>query len=501
MGAPERRSRAWPRLPLAALILAGIEAALLVSRKLPLGLEGVWVWPWRSHPVMPGLVALAGAGFFLLAALAVGDGIRKRQEPGRGKTALLVILLALAQLVLTLCLAADEPLWPARAAGSTLSDGAFGYYSIATRIESPIQFLAVYDARLTGPLAYPQRVATHPPGPTLLCYFVRQACLAHPALTARLERLIYDLTTFDATLTLAAGGAVTSAKLTPADGVIALIVPGLLALLAAGCVPLMYALTGQLYSKRVGIIAAFLTAGLPALCLFVPSIDGVAAAFGLATLALFVAGLQRGKWGAFVLAGLVWGSGLLWTYGLLSLALVMAALLLVRPQWRARAQAAALVGAGALLPFVLLALTTGYHPLAALRGSLAVQEAIMREFGRTYAAWVPMNFWDVVLFLGGLAIICRGGTARALRGDGAPPLARVLAMAVVVQMLFLLISGETRGEVGRIWLPQFALFLPFAAAALEPITEGRMLATTGLIALGQVVFMLAMYGMVRVVGF
>ena len=168
MGAPERRSRAWPRLPLAALILAGIEAALLVSRKLPLGLEGVWVWPWRSHPVMPGLVALAGAGFFLLAALAVGDGIRKRQEPGRGKTALLVILLALAQLVLTLCLAADEPLWPARAAGSTLSDGAFGYYSIATRIESPIQFLAVYDARLTGPLAYPQRVATHPPGPTLL---------------------------------------------------------------------------------------------------------------------------------------------------------------------------------------------------------------------------------------------------------------------------------------------------------------------------------------------
>ena len=505
---PEPRSRAWPRLPLAALIIAGVEAALLCTRQLPLGLPGVWVWPWRSHPVTPGLVAFAGAAFFLLAALAFGDGIRKRQEPARAKAALLVILLTLAQLVLTFCIAADEPLWPARVAGSTISDAAVGYYSIATRTDGPARFLADYHAHLAGPEAYPQRVATHPPGPTLFCYFVRQACLAHPALMDRLERMVYDLTSFDATLTLAAGGSVTSAKLTQADGVIALIVPGLLALLSAACVPLMYALARQLLAgetpalrgRRVGIIAAFLAAGLPALCLFVPSIDGVAAAFGLATLALFVAALQGGKWGAFVLAGIVWGLGLLWTYGLLSLVIVMALLLVAQPRWRNRAQAAALVGVGALLPFVLLALTCGYHPLAALRGSLDVQKAIMAQFGRTYSAWVPMNLWDVVLFLGGLAILCRGGTQRALR-KGSAPLARLAAFGVVLQMLFLLVSGETRGEVGRIWLPQIALFLPFAAAAFEPITEGRMLATAGIVAIGQVGFMLAMYGMVRVVGF
>ena len=74
---------------------------------------------------------------------------------------------------------------------------------------------------------------------------------------------------------------------------------------------------------------------------------------------------------------------------------------------------------------------------------------------RSYATWLPFNLLDLVLFSGvPLTIAFAGGVAAAvgaLRRGAAGP-AEGLTLVTALLVVVLLLSGSTRGEVGRIWL-------------------------------------------------
>jgi hypothetical protein len=494
-------------LALGTLVLALVEIALLVTHRLPLGIPGVWVWPERACLLTPGYTAGVGVTVFILAALMVGDAIRYHTQPRGWHVALLVLLTTGAQFTLTTCIALDEPDWPLRIAGSSLSDAANGYYSVAARPGPLKAFLADYDLHLNGPAAFPARVATHPPGPVVLTRLLYRLCLARPALLGKLGGFIFSHTGVGAFELSQAGVGITSADAGLYTGTIAVAVPFLFALIASLCIPATYWLAAQLFDRRTGLLAALLAAGLPSLSLFLPCIDGIAAALGIAALALWVAALRRRSPAFAWLAGLAWALGTLWTYGLTSLIVPLAALVWAlwrgadRPARRDGVGIAAAVVAGFVVPYLALVLWAGYHPLAAFHGSIAAQKTIMHDYGRGYSPWVFLNLWDVVLFLGGLALPTVVGLAWTWRNAERGGFARAAAIGVALQLALVLVSGETRGEVGRIWMPQMLALLPFGAVALRGVFGGRMLTAAGVVAVAQAAFILAMYASLRVVGF
>jgi len=82
---------------------------------------------------------------------------------------------------------------------------------------------------------------------------------------------------------------------------------------------------------------------------------------------------------------------------------------------------------------------------------------------RSYGLWLLFNLLDLAMFLGvPVAIVWATRTAASL----VPPRSSVngLRLATAAGLIVLLLSGQTRGEVGRIWLPLMPTLLVAALA-------------------------------------
>jgi hypothetical protein len=101
---------------------------------------------------------------------------------------------------------------------------------------------------------------------------------------------------------------------------------------------------------------------------------------------------------------------------------------------------------------------------------------------RSYALWLLFDPLDLALFLGlpvALTLVLRA----ALPGEGGPVATR-FRLTLLAGVALLVLSGVTRGEVGRLWIPLMPALLASAlVTGAEDPSRGEALGQGALLAL------------------
>ncbi len=272
----------------------------------------------------------------------------------------------------------------------------------------------------------------------------------------------------------------------------------------AVAVPAVLVTAAQVQDRAAARRAAPFVVLLPAVVWAGVSADALLAglgALGLAALALALGpGRGRPRWLWTVVAapaaGLLLGASLFLSYGATLLAVPAAALVLLR-----------LVRTGAVRPGRgredrTVALVVGLAALGVLAvvGAFALHgfgwwEGFALVRGRYYAGWGrdrPFWYW-VWADLAALALAVGPAVVTALAPAGrqatGSPGTLVLARSALLAVGLAALSGMSKGEVERIWLP-WAVWMPLACARLPRVVAGRWLA-------GQVVLTLLLEHLFR----
>jgi hypothetical protein len=228
--------------------------------------------------------------------------------------------------------------------------------------------------------------------------------------------------------------------------------------LTAVAVPATVRLTA---SERAGRAAAPFVALFPGAIWVGVSADGLFAGLTATGIALLAYGMARKSVPAAVTGGLLLGASGYLSYGLVLIFVIVAAVVLAVPggrrlAWWAAAGAAVVVAAFTAAGFDWL---TGYH-LVTRRyyQGLAAQ--------RPYAYWVWADLAAVAVAAGPMGAVVLRRATRALRRRTVLGGAWLLPLAAATAILAADVSGYSKAEVERIWLP-FAVWL-MAGAALVP---------------------------------
>ena len=446
--------------------LAAATAVLLflISARVPSANgPAEWQWPWRpAGSAATGLVF----GLVLAAALMIPLvywAAHNRRTDWRWALPLLVIL----GWALLLDLAQAQPGGFRRVFDALASRHTFGYVFDAGIAPDSRTLLADWPAASAG---LNQHSRTHPPGPLLA---VRALDLVGHRLPGDPvgERGLISAAA-ESLRRQAVRAAVRRGK-APPD----LPAPGTLVLLAL-LLPLFSALTAwPLHRLATGLglepgaalLAAALWLTVPARAVFTPSLDQALPFLGVTAAACAVAG---GRWRA-LLAGGVLALAVFFSYGYLGV-VPLVGLLALLPQSPAGEDASPestgwvrrlswsrglLCAAGFLLPWIALALLTGYDPWASFRTAVEQHRAIAVA-SRSYGTWLVWNPYDLLLLLGPAVLVPAAASLIGRGHESWRPAFRVLAWGWWALLLGLLLSGTVRGEVGRIWL----FLMPFACA-------------------------------------
>lgn len=485
------REAGWRRLSWISLaagaVIAVIACELLWLRSLPLGIEGQWTWPLRDLPItlnfatFTGVIVVAGAAVYVLYLL--GQNIKSDQY------AIALILCGIAALGMMSGLLMSQSLPMTATAQTTSALAVMPYYGEAIRYPAIGELLASYGD-LSGYSTRADRIQTHPPGPVLYYALVRTMAHVLPGISDFGKRLISSEGVPPEQLpNLVRGYA--GVEMTSDDIAIGL-VASLLLCSTVALVPLGVFLLGiGLAEARYALLAALVSAVIPSLIVFVPTIEVAGAVLVLFALAASVHALKRGSLWLGAAAGILWAAAFFWSMGLLATGGGLLGALL----WYAadgkklgRSILVAAIGACAFVGvFALLWAAGGYSVVDNVREMMAVQKAIMAHLNRSMNAWIFMNLYEFVLFMGpALVMTCAAGLWMSIKagakrecGSGIDcPICRVLgggellrAFGLGLLGIFLLLdlSGATRGEVGRIWVFFMPIFALFAAQAIEAV--------------------------------
>jgi hypothetical protein len=293
----------------------------------------------------------------------------------------------------------------------------YEYLGAVSRVGSPGRFLDTFVSALAS---YPTHVKGHPPGMVLLLWALDRVGL---------------------------GGATAATAL----------VIGVGALAAPAVLVAVRALGDELAARQ----AAPFLALAPAAIWLATSADALFA--GVAACAIAAFACANRPWAAFA-AGLLFGSALMLSYGIAPLGLVVLAIALRRRAWRALAWA----GAGGAAVFATFALA-GFWWIDGLQATRALYEAGIAS-RRPYADFVLINLAAFALAVGPAAAV---GLTR-LRGATALLTVSALAAVAVADL-----SGLSRGETERIWLP----FVPFVVLAAGATRSRALLGAAAVLGL------------------
>ncbi|SFW63706.1 hypothetical protein [Amycolatopsis australiensis] len=230
--------------------------------------------------------------------------------------------------------------------------------------------------------------------------------------------------------------------------------------LVAVAVPATVALLGRPDAARAVLPFAVLTPGAVWIGVSADGLFAGTTATGLALLALSVKGFSRGRRYAVpagLAAGVLLGFGIFLSYGLVLLGLLAVAVAVLGRQWRAAALAVAaalvVVGVFAWAGFWWL---DGYH--------LVVERYYQGvALVRPYSYWVWADLAAVVVALGPAVVAAvRRGLASPRRVWLTDPVL-LLGVAALLTIVFADVSGLSKAETERIWLPFGVWLLPMAA--------------------------------------
>lgn len=481
VGSPRPFHLVLPLL-LGGLFLVAVVLDLPPEIRGPAPYPPEWQWPRRigaNVHLVP--VALAGA---LLALLAVSYSTWAR---GNGRMASRALLAAgtIAGWGFSLALLGNEPAGAlANVAARVMSPSYTSYYSVAISdvAKDPGAFVTRHPELLSSFHGWASHAATHPPGPVLFYRGLIAVCEGAPTLTSAL---------------LAAQEHDPSKPVRPPHtraSRAAALLGGLLLMLGGSAAAWPIAsLAGRFAGDSLaGARAGLLWLLMPGPVLFVPQFDQ-ALTLLVAGVAALLAGATSGRpWFRATAAGLVGGVAVYVSYGAAPMLLIaglaaLAAGVCDRPSFR-RAVAVAAVAAIALVTVTIL----GRESMDAASTALRIHREAYTTL-RGYALWLGFNLLDLAVFLGVpvavLALDQATGALRAVIGGRAGATERFTA-AIALGMGALWLSGTTRGEVGRIWLPLMPLLLVAAwtrrvnappPSRLEGLLLGFLLAATSFV--------------------
>ncbi|MFO7947539.1 MAG: hypothetical protein R6V19_12080, partial [Armatimonadota bacterium] len=356
----------------------------------------------------------------------------------------------------------DVPLL--RTATATASIAALPYYGEAVQAGTLPRLFGRYGYS-EGPSTRPDRLRTHPPGPVVYYLYARRFVLSQPALLALGERLLANEgISPDSALKFARQ--YTIVPLTEDDVIAGTLASVFLSLLGALLPAAVFLLAWAVWDSRIALGGAVMSASIPSLVLFVPSIDGAGALMAISALAAFMWARRLDRPALAALAGLLWAAAGFWSVGLLLVAFPAVIAVIADVLRKDRRRSGLLMSGSALgvfvLFFVALLVFCDYRPFVNLQEIFRSQAYIMSRSARDRLPWTFMNIYEFVLFFGpALFVVSVTGLITALRRPLRPE-ARFLGWGLVAALVFLVISGTTRGEVGRIWLFLMPLLSAFA---------------------------------------
>lgn len=400
MGRPTRTHRA-------AGALTAAVALVVIARVWGLALvaDGVVLKlnavPWFGRwETAPRVGALVWPVGFAALVVAVGPTIARRAR--------LSVLLATTAVAsgtwAALLYLADRPL---ALLGEPL-EGKFEYLAAVPDVDAPSEFLRGFVDQIA---TYPIHVQGHPPGMVLLLWL--------------LDRVGLDGST----------------------------PPAVLILLAVASIPVAVLLTlRELVPDEVVRRAAPFLALTPAAIWMATTADALFAAVGAWAILLVVLGTRdTGPWAiaSAVAGGALFALGLHLTYGLAPLGLVPATIIVARRAWRSGA-------AGAVGGVVVIAVWSiaGFFLLDGLAATSQRYDVGVAST-RPYSYFVVANLAVLAVSLGPAVVMGLGTMRRDLRIG--------VVWAAVVAVVAADVSGLSKGEVERIWLP-YGPWITVAAA-------------------------------------
>jgi hypothetical protein len=177
-------------------------------------------------------------------------------------------------------------------------------------------------------------------------------------------------------------------------------------------------------------------------------------------------------------AGLAGGGALALTYGAPAFLAVGGVAVLAAALARGMEVRAALlsctVAAAVTLATFVAPILAGHHPLASAREALRIHREFFTE-PRAYPLWLAFDPLDLAVFVGlpvaVSLIVAAAHAAERLRARAALSPDEAFRLAALAMLALLLLSGQTRGEVGRIWIPIMPVLL--VAALARPAHDDR----------------------------
>ncbi|HKH48784.1 MAG TPA: hypothetical protein VKM72_29305 [Thermoanaerobaculia bacterium] len=454
-----------------------------------------WQWPYRA----PGL---QGLGLVLAAALTI-PLIYWAAHERRTDWWWALPLLVLLGWALPLNLVRAQPGGFRQVLDALASRHTFGYVFDAGLAPDTRTLLADWPAASVG---LNQHSRTHPPGPLLA---VRALDLMGRRLPADPQGERGLISAAAESLEREAARVALRSHKTPRN----LPSPGTLVLLAL-LLPLLSALAawpvhrlaaGLGMETGAALLAAALWLTVPARSVFTPSLDQALPLLVVAAAWMAVTGR---RWRALLAGGLL-ALSVFFSYGYLA-AVPLVGLLALTAQrspedlrrldwldwldWKRTI----LCAAGFLLPWIVLALATGFDPWASFRTAVEQHHKIAVA-SRSYGTWLAWNPYDFLLLLGPAVLALTAVSLFGRRKDERSPAHNALAWGWWALLLVLLVSGSVRGEVGRIWL----FLMPFACvlAAGDAVRRwGPRSLWTGLLLVLELALTLALAGNLVFVG-
>jgi uncharacterized membrane protein len=466
---------------------AAVATGLLI-RALPLGMPGQNSWSyWAMLPHRP-IAALLTGSFELILALALLIALGRVRSEVACRWGLAG--LALVGLLLTRGLPEFEHYGPDKHAASLASENNTSYLQVSDRLGETAPALRGYAARMPD---LPMHGRTHPPGWPLL--FRAATRLGATPIGEMKAGATAWLLGADRSTAARLASDVAERPLSAAEDAGLWLLVGL-ALLCVLILPALVYLAAREFAEPPAAFRAAQAATLiGAPLLFFPDVDCVSpAAF---TFAIW-AWLRSGRAGS---AGWAWVSGIViaglacLSFGNLSL-LPVPILFLVISSGSRRPGAPSEWSrvAGLLAPVVILAavlLMQGIDPFRMLAEAQRQHHLILAH--RDQTLWTFLDAQEFIVFFGvtlvvWIATVTPPRTLRP-RPHSLEPGAALIA-GTLLTLLLLDVSGETKGEAGRIWMG----FMPLLVAGTAPAWAGRPLREWALLATGSLGVLVVLKG-------
>ena len=416
-----------------------------------------WAWPKLTPAPVPRWLPLIVLGILAIPGIHWLEGKSARRAPWLALTALVAFAYGLQLGTLWLKAPNVEELLVERVTSVDFT----GYLTSAFNTPDLSAFFAGYSDTVHSS-TWCNHCRTHPPGPVLVYWLALHGLDRLPAgwLGAAVGMLpITPYPNLPPSLVLVAAGAGQAILLTAASFVIPI-----------------YGLARRLAGARLALSLAALGAVVPAMVLMSPEFDQLYGTLAAVLCYLVVRALQERRfhiwWG--LSTGVFFAFCSYWSFGMLILAgpavlLILGAVLGLVPtrvplynakfaaaRLRVRAGVGWLVGfgSGAVVPWLLMWLLTGFHLLTVFRQADQAQLGGITAV-RPFAPWLVFNLVDYLQFLG-LPLAFAALLTVIHQEDG---VLNVFGLLFWAMLLLLDLTGATRAEVSRLWIPLTPLAL------------------------------------------